>query len=57
MKRYEKPEITIIKFEVEDVIAASSPSIDGGSTSFPGSWLNTDVDGGSTNFLEEWLQS
>ena len=57
MKKYEKPEITIIKFEVEDVIAASSPTIDGGSTSFPGSWLNTDVDGGSTNFLEEWLQS
>ena len=41
MKKYEKPEIKIIKFEVEDVIAAS-----GGSA---------DIDGGSTGFLEGWL--
>lgn len=55
MKKYEKPEITIIKFEIEDVIASSFADIDGGSTNFPGSWLNTDVDGGSTNFPEAWL--
>ena len=42
MKKYEKPEIKIIKFEVEDVIAAS------GAT--------PDIDGGNTGFLEGWLQ-
>lgn len=43
MKKYEKPEIEIIKFEVEDVITASK--------------VTADIDGGSTNFIEEWLNS
>ena len=57
MKKYEKPEIKITKFEVEDVIAASSANadIDGGVTDFIEDWLGANVDGGVTNFLESWL--
>ena len=58
MKKYEKPEIIITKFEVEDVIAASSgkADIDGGITEFLDSWLGTGVDGGNVNFLESWFR-
>lgn len=56
MKSYKKPEIKIIKFEIEDIIAASmgSADIDGGSAGFHDSWVNTDVDGESVGFLESW---
>ena len=56
MKKYEKPEIEIIKFEVEDVITASGmkADVDGGIVEFLSSWLDTDVDGGSTEFRESW---
>jgi len=42
MKEYKKPEIEIIKFEVEDVTNTSAilPDIDGGSTEFKPDWLN-----------------
>lgn len=57
MKIYEKPEINIIKFEVGDVIAASSVNadIDGGVTDFIEDWLGANVDGGVTYFVERWL--
>ena len=43
MKKYEKPEIKIVKFTTEDIMILSSIqniSIDGGSTSFKDSWKN-----------------
>jgi len=43
MKKYEKPEIKITKFEVEDVITASA--------------VTPDIDGGVTDFIEDWLKS
>lgn len=48
MKIYEKPEIKIIKFEVEDVIASSGW--------FPGFDLFPDIDGGETGFPKEWSE-
>ena len=48
MKKYEKPEIKIVKFEVKDVIAASGW--------FPGFDLLPDIDGGETSFPEGWAQ-
>ena len=58
MRKYEKPEIEIIKFEVEDVIAASGirTDVDGGIAGFLDSWLKTDIDGGNTDFLQSWLR-
>jgi len=56
MRKYEKPEITIAKFDAENIITTSSTDIDGGITIFPGSWLSTDVDGESTSFLGSWLE-
>ena len=44
MKKYEKPEIEIIKFRTEDILTASDignagkPTIDGGSVEFPKTW-------------------
>lgn len=55
MKKYEKPEISIKKFTVEDILSMSSANIDGGSAEFPGSWINTSIDGGNTEFIEEWF--
>lgn len=54
MKKYEQPQFTITKFEIEDIITISSADINGGDTSFPGSWVNTDIDGESTNFIDTW---
>ena len=56
MKKYEKPEIKTVKFEVKDVIAASGffAKFDGFGVSFPGSWIDTTVDGGTANFHEDW---
>lgn len=54
MKKYEKPEIIITKFMVEDILAESSVNIDGGSTNFPSSWINTNIDGESVSFPENW---
>lgn len=56
MNIYEKPEIKIVKFEVEDVIASSggSATVDGGIVNFPGGWINTTVDGGTADFNTEW---
>ena len=45
MREYKKPEIKIIKFEVDNIITTSSvtsnntPNIDGGSTNFMDGWL------------------
>ena len=40
MKIYNKPELEITKFEVEDIITVSSTDadIDGGSAAFPEGW-------------------
>lgn len=45
MKKYEKPEIEIIKFRTEDILAASgigtgvkNADIDGKSVDFPQTW-------------------
>ena len=39
-KKYENPEIKIVKFNSENIVTLSSgkPDIDGGSTTFPESW-------------------
>ncbi len=56
MKEYSKPEITIIRFEIKNVVTTSFVNIDGGSVGFQGSWLNTDIDGGNTNFSDSWIE-
>jgi len=56
MKNYIQPQLEIAKFEIEDIITISSANIDGGNTSFPGSWVNTDIDGESTRFMDTWQQ-
>ena len=53
-KEYERPKAKIVNFHVDDIITISSSFIDGGSTYFQGSWIETDVDGKTVNFKEDW---
>jgi len=46
MKKYESPEIEILKLDIEDIISASSlpqADIDGGSVGFKENWLNVNL--------------
>jgi len=56
MKSYTKPEITIKKFQRENVITTSSADIDGGNAGFLDSWIKTDVDSGNVAFRDSWEQ-
>ena len=54
MKKYETPKIEQAKFEMEDVITAStniSPDIDGGVSSFDPDWVPPVTDG---NVEDSW---
>jgi len=46
MKKYETPEIEILKLDIEDIINSSSlpqADIDGGTVGFKENWLNVDL--------------
>lgn len=47
MKIYEKPELEIVKFKTEDILAESS---------MPDNFINPDITGGTTTFKSAWLE-